>query len=89
MEICNKLTIIGNGFDLAHGLKTSYKNFLDWYMCKSFAQFCKDRHYTDTLITISNKYGQYGGMYSNFVQTPLSFEDVLSLVRTNDLQFIK
>ena len=27
----NRLVLIGNGFDLAHGLKTSYKNFIDWY----------------------------------------------------------
>ena len=26
------LFIIGNGFDIARGLKTSYKNFLDWYL---------------------------------------------------------
>jgi len=25
----NKLFIIGNGFDIAHGLKTSYKDFID------------------------------------------------------------
>lgn len=28
------ILIIGNGFDLAHGLKTSYKDFLD---------FCKEQ----------------------------------------------
>lgn len=27
----NRLVIIGNGFDLAHGLKTSYANFINWY----------------------------------------------------------
>ena len=27
----NRLVLIGNGFDLAHGLKTSYKNFVLWY----------------------------------------------------------
>lgn len=27
----NRLVLIGNGFDLAHGLKTSYKNFILWY----------------------------------------------------------
>lgn len=27
----NRLVIIGNGFDLAHGLKTSYANFIEWY----------------------------------------------------------
>ncbi len=26
----NKLVIIGNGFDLAHGLETSYKDFIKW-----------------------------------------------------------
>lgn len=28
----NKLILIGNGFDLAHGLKTSYADFLLWYL---------------------------------------------------------
>lgn len=27
----NRLIIIGNGFDLAHGLSTSYKDFIEWY----------------------------------------------------------
>ena len=27
----NKLVIIGNGFDMAHGLKTSYMDFINWY----------------------------------------------------------
>ncbi len=27
----NRLVIIGNGFDIAHGFKTSYKNFINWY----------------------------------------------------------
>ncbi|RPD96775.1 hypothetical protein EGM88_10340 [Aureibaculum marinum] len=33
----NKLIIIGNGFDLAHGLPTSYKHFLNhfWKNLKS------------------------------------------------------
>ena len=27
----NRLVIIGNGFDIAHGLKTSYVDFINWY----------------------------------------------------------
>jgi len=27
----NRLVIIGNGFDIAHGLKTSYMDFINWY----------------------------------------------------------
>jgi hypothetical protein len=32
----NKLIIIGNGFDLAHGLKTRYSDFLVWYLNQLF-----------------------------------------------------
>lgn len=27
----NRLIIVGNGFDLAHGLKTKYSDFINWY----------------------------------------------------------
>lgn len=27
----NRLVLIGNGFDIAHGLKTSYQDFINWY----------------------------------------------------------
>ena len=27
----NRIILIGNGFDMAHGLKTSYADFIDWY----------------------------------------------------------
>jgi len=27
----NRIILIGNGFDLAHGLRTSYKDFINWY----------------------------------------------------------
>lgn len=30
----NRLVIIGNGFDLAHNLKTSYPSFINWYLEK-------------------------------------------------------
>jgi uncharacterized phage-associated protein len=37
----NRIIIIGNGFDLAHGLKTSYRDFLIWHEKKIFdSEFC-------------------------------------------------
>lgn len=36
----NRLVIIGNGFDLAHGLKTSYKDFINWYWEQKALCFC-------------------------------------------------
>lgn len=32
----NRLILIGNGFDLAHGLKISYKDFIFWYLDECF-----------------------------------------------------
>jgi Bacteriophage abortive infection AbiH len=52
----NKLVLVGNGFDLAHGLKTSYKDFLDWYMCDAFKIFLENENYNDRLIEIKNEY---------------------------------
>lgn len=34
----NRLILIGNGFDLAHGLKTKYEHFIDWYWGKKLRQ---------------------------------------------------
>lgn len=37
----NRIVIVGNGFDLAHGVKTSYKDFIEWYfgeVVESFSQ---------------------------------------------------
>lgn len=35
----NRLIIIGNGFDLAHGLKTSYTDFIKWYWAQRVDSF--------------------------------------------------
>jgi len=35
----NDLYLIGNGFDLAHGLKTSYNDFLLWYLNNFLGQY--------------------------------------------------
>ncbi len=35
----NRLVIIGNGFNMAHGLKTSYMDFINWYWDQRVASF--------------------------------------------------
>ena len=50
----NRLVLIGNGFDLAHGLKTSYADFVDWYFEKRYDNLL-DTHNDvseDSLLTI-------------------------------------
>lgn len=49
----NRLILIGNGFDLAHGLATSYKDFILWYIKDCFEKAHKDKYYEDRLIKIT------------------------------------
>jgi hypothetical protein len=58
----NRLVIIGNGFDLAHGLPTSYKDFIDDYwkrVCDT--KGTKILKYDDDLITMNF---EFGGSYN-------------------------
>lgn len=70
----NRLIIIGNGFDLAHGIKTSYKDFITEYLSKALDIFFKENSYSDCLIDINHKITN-----GYFTKTPLTIkkEDVL------------
>jgi len=50
----NKLVIIGNGFDLAHGLETSYEDFLLWEINEAFKQ--NSKNINSPLFTIESNY---------------------------------
>ena len=42
----NRLVLIGNGFDLAHGLKTSYADFIYWYWKQRLRNLYEERNST-------------------------------------------
>ena len=48
----NRLILIGNGFDLAHGLKTDYNSFIVWYLTECFSDAQINTSYDDELIEI-------------------------------------
>ena len=54
----NRLILVGNGFDLAHGLKTSYKDFIDDFWknqieeIKKFIKTNKSENFENTFIEI-------------------------------------
>lgn len=54
----NRLIIIGNGFDLAHGLPTSYRDFIDDFW-KNFKDKCKSEDYKDIIYFDDNYNGWY------------------------------
>lgn len=51
----NRLVLIGNGFDLAHGLKTRYEDFLNWYWWQKLriAATKHDEEYNDLLCKMT------------------------------------
>lgn len=48
----NRLILIGNGFDLAHGLKTGYNDFLKWYLHQALVTAGKAFKYEDGLLKV-------------------------------------
>lgn len=48
----NRIIIVGNGFDLAHGVKTSYKDFIEWYFGKVVEKLKRYYYYKDELLEV-------------------------------------
>jgi Bacteriophage abortive infection AbiH len=55
----NRLIIIGNGFDLAHKMKTSYYDFIFGYIKKAFLQARNQAPYSDELIEVRKRVTHY------------------------------
>ncbi|WP_051315331.1 AbiH family protein [Algoriphagus terrigena] len=73
----NRLILIGNGFDLAHGFKTNFKDFIDDYLCDCLNNFYKGKDYQDPLVKIYRENKTYIHTISDPV-TPLNLEENLS-----------
>lgn len=67
----NRLVLIGNGFDLAHDLKTSYADFIDWYYDKRIKEMCcaYDKVSNDDLCSF--KYLGEGFLFTYFYGNPI------------------
>lgn len=50
----NRLIIIGNGFDLAHGMKTKYKDFINGYL-RQRIESCFEKGATEDLVKIEGE----------------------------------
>jgi len=51
-EPINRLFLVGNGFDLAHGMKTRYNDFILQYMSSCFKYANEHNEYDDPLIKV-------------------------------------
>src|SRR3546814_18917196 len=48
----NRLILIGNGFDLAHGSSTGYNDFIKWYLTQALRTASQNRTYEDELLYV-------------------------------------
>ena len=75
-----RLIIIGNGFDLAHGYKTSYSDFLEDYLSNVLKIFFSEKEYEDELI----KFNRYNFLLDRPLEDFISIEEALKYI-----EFIK
>lgn len=55
----NKLILIGNGFDLAHGMKTSYKDFLIDFLRRCANEALDKKSHSSSDFRITSRFGFY------------------------------
>ena len=74
----NRLVIIGNGFDMAHGLKTSYKDFINWYWDKRVESFVGniEKVSEDCLCKLTIKDNDYFSCWNVFTFNNSYFKDI-------------
>lgn len=69
MSAIHRIILVGNGFDLAHGLATRYENFIDWYWEQYISKLkdCLINTYSDTLCSFTLKEAMYGDRWYQFL----------------------
>ncbi|MGJ1501413.1 AbiH family protein [Sphingobacterium multivorum] len=75
----NRLILLGNGFDLAHGLKTSYNDFIKWYLRKCLGTAFTGAPFEDTLIFVEKLDYWFG------LSKPGQLDDFISMLYSTNL----
>jgi hypothetical protein len=73
----NRLIIVGNGFDLAHGLKTSYVDFIFWYLnTKIISVLETGINHSDSIMDI--QMNEYRSHYSGSIKYVSNINDLFN-----------
>ena len=80
----NKLVIIGNGFDLAHELDTSYAHFLNWLLDKILVLDKKHPLYDYTFSNLNDKFKLLDPKSGLHVSNSELFRELISQYKEND-----
>lgn len=84
----NNLILIGNGFDLAHGLKTSYNHFIEWLV----NEHCKDGEFAKEFLSLPDFVIDYTTLVNKYQSGELdvhgAFKNQLIFSLIKDLSLI-
>ena len=87
----NRIILVGNGFDLAHNLRTSYKHFIEWYWDEWLLKLrtCNDNTISNHLcsFTINNRPGSWQSFFyhnPNFFKSSKGY-DIVGKMMKDDL----
>lgn len=75
----NRIVIVGNGLDLAMGLKTKYTDFLLDYLISNVEKAQYQKGYSDNLLSLNNTSQSYGKDFRKCT----SIQEFLGLVKEN------
>ena len=64
----NRIILIGNGFDLAHGLETSYTHFIDWFWKKEIEKIEWLRRQDNRFNYVNGDYFELRGAYESDIR---------------------
>lgn len=64
----NRIFILGNGFDLAHGKKTCYADFIKWYQIEAVKNYQQTGEVHDKFISVSKNFQGINYAVSTFDQ---------------------
>lgn len=62
-----RLILLGNGFDLAHGMKTRYNDFIIWYLANAMEIANTKSEYHDGVISINRGDGSYVSIFTSTI----------------------
>ncbi|MBZ4191706.1 AbiH family protein [Niabella beijingensis] len=83
----NRLIIIGNGFDIAHGLKTKYSDFIDWLLCSSYNRYEQNNYcHEDDGFCFGNKHA--GNRYFIRDKSDITAKEVHAIMKTRSDFFV-
>lgn len=83
----NRVIIIGNGFDLAHGLKTSFKDFIEDYVYQILNNIKLKFKHNDPLLSI-NSYATFHHLNKSFSLSE-AYKEFRSLMKNAQIKIEK